>query len=618
MTLDLIKLILSIPFLLILPGAFFQLAIFGWKNAKISFFEKAVLAVPMSLILLDLIVMLLNKLNIPLKGPALIGAILIFCAVCFAIFQFRFGKKKEEEKENDSEKMFDFSAWQTIFILLALVIAIFIRTAYLSDTIVPSATDMGHHMYWVQAIINTGHLPEYGMPDFIIGEHIVFAAVNLISGAGVETAMPALALLFFNIAGIFTLAILLGRVFGSKKITAVAFFVAGSLYAINPPQGRYVSGGVIGNIIGDMLIPAALYFLYRAFKEKDQIFAGLFLFSFAGLLYTHHLSAFIFIFSVAGILALYLLLNVKNIFGILAGWTRIFLQPFPLTILALSIVYMFVTFTPSYFNPSAVGQATGAPTKITRVGLSLSQIEGTVGSAQLVLAALGFLLALAALRTKDMKYSVALGWFLILFALAWKPGWLFVNIPSDRVGNYLYLPFAFLSSYALARYFEIFSAAASRFFSAVFLFTLLFFVITNGLSDSAETFKMKNQFQEAVQTFHSAEYLASTLDTDKDVILKDHVNIYGDAWYKLFFMKDYKYPLSRGVLTRYVDPTKPRETCTRDMISEPQSDAAKKCFEQTSVNYIAVNAQIEGNSFEKYPEFSKVYGSDYISIFRRD
>jgi len=25
-----------------------------------------------------------------------------------------------------------------------------------------------------------------------------------------------------------------------------------------------------------------------------------------------------------------------------------------------------------------------------------------------------------------------------------------------------------------------------------------------------------------------------------------------------------------------------------------------------------LNAQFEGNSFEKYPEFSKVYGSDYI------
>ena len=200
--------------------------------------------------------------------------------------------------------------------------------------------------------------------------------------------------------------------------------------------------------------------------------------------------------------------------------------------------------------------------------------------------------------------------------MAYKPGWLFINIPSDRIGNYLFLPLTLLSAYALVRYFEFFQSAASRFFATVLLFTLMFFVITDGMADSAEAFKTRPQFQEAMQTFHSADYLAKTLDTSQDVILKDHVNIYGDSWYKLFFMKDYKYPLSRGNLSRYVDPTKPRETCTRDMISDPQSDKGKMCFSETGVNYVVLNAQFEGNSFEKYPEFSKVYGSNYISVFR--
>ncbi len=618
MIFDLLKLILTIPFLLALPGFFLQLAVFGMKSGKISFFEKAVLTVPFSLIAVDLIILLLNKLNILLNGPVIIGAVLIFCAVCFAIFQFRFGKKKNKEDDAEPEKIFDFSTWQTIFILLSIVLAIFIRTAYLSDTIVPSSTDLGHHMYWSQTIINSGHLPDYGMPDFIIGEHMIFAAVNLVSGAKLMSAMPVMLLFLFNITGIFAIAILLGRIFENKKIIAVSFFVAGSLYAINAPQGRYVSGGVIGNVIGDLLIPVALYFLYRAFTEKDQIFAGLFLFSFAGLLYTHHLSSFIFIFSVAAILVLYLILNFKNIFKIVGGWLKVFLKPFPLATLLLAFFFFLFVFTPSYFNTDAVSQATGTPTKITRVGLSLSQIEGGVGSAQLFLAGAGFLLALLAIRRKELKYSVAIGWILVLFVMTWKPALLDVNIPSDRISNYLFLPIALLSAYGLVRYFEIFSAAASRFFSAVFLFTLLFFVITNGLSDSADAFKTRNQFQQAVETFHSAEYLASTVDTNKDIILKDHVNIYADSWYKLFFMKDYKYPLSRGILTRYVDPTKTRETCTRDMISAPESDAAKACFAETGVNYVAVNSQIEGNSFEKYPDFSKVYGSDYISIFRKN
>jgi hypothetical protein len=631
MFIELLKLILTVPFLLILPGVLFQLAIFGWKSGKISFFEKAALTVPISLIIVDLIVLLLNKLNISLKGPVLVGAILIFCLICFAAYQFRFGKKNSKKEEGDSGKMFEFSTWQAIFILLALVLAIFIRTAYLSDTIIPSSTDLGHHMYWTQTIINAGHLPDYGVPDFIIGEHMIFAAVNLISGIGVMTAMPTLLLLLFNITGIFTIAILLGRLFENKKIVAMAFFVAGSLYAINPPQGKYVSGGVIGNVIGDMLIPVALYFLYRALVEKDRIFAGLFLFSFVGLLYTHHLSAFVLIFSIAGIMLLYLLLNLKNAPRIIGDWLKIFLKPFPLAILFGGAIFLLFIFTPSYFNPAAVAQATGEPIKSTRVGLSLSQIEGSVGSAQMVLGVLGFLLLslelfgekkLPTLKGRGLafggKYSFALGWFLVLFAMAWKPGLLYVNIPSDRIGNYFFLPLTILSAYALVRYFELFTSSTSRFFSTIFLFTLLFFVITNGLSDSADIFKASNQFQGVMETFHSASYLSKTVDTNKDVILKDHVNIPADSWYKLFFMKDYKYPLSRGILTRYADPTKPRETCTRDMITEPESDQGKMCFADTGVNYVVLNAQQEGDSFEEYPDFSKVYGSDGISIFKRN
>ncbi|MDD3486806.1 MAG: DUF1616 domain-containing protein [Candidatus Moranbacteria bacterium] len=619
MYISLLKLILNIPFLLVLPGMFFQAAIFGWKNKKMAFLERAVLSVPFSLIIVDLIVLLLNRMNILIKGPILIFSVLLFSAVCFAVFHWRFEKKKKTEKDKgDPEKIFDFSAWQTVFILLSLFLAVFIRVAYLSDTIIPSATDLGHHMYWVQTIINTGHLPDYGMPDFIIGEHMIFAAANLVSGVGVMTSMPAILLLFFNIFGIFTMAILVGRIFRNPNMAAVSFFVAGALYAINPPQGRYVSGGVIGNVIGDMLIPVSIYFFYRAFSEKNSLFAGLFLFSFGGLLYTHHLSTFVLIFSVAAITILHLALNFKNIFQTIVEWIRIYFNPFPIAIILLFAAYFFLIFTPSYFNTAAVGQATGEPSKATRVGLALSQIDGSVGSALLILGVLGFLLILFEINPKKIKYSVALGWLAIVFLMAWKPGWLFVNIPSDRVGNYLYLPLVFLASFGMVKYFESFRASASRFFATVFLFTILFFVITNGLSDSADVFKSKNMFQQAMETFHSGEYLAATTDPNQDVILKDHVNIYADSWYKLFFMKDYKYPLSRGNLSRYIDPTKPRETCTRDMISTPETEAAKACFSETGVNYVVVNAQSEGTSFQKYPDFSQVYASDYIAIFKRD
>lgn len=622
MVLDLLKLLLTIPFVLFLPGYFFSLAVFGRSSEKISFFERAVLIAPFSLILVDMAVLALNRMNVPIKGMVLIGTILIISLVGFIIYQYRFKKNpKSVEKSEEisrSEELFSFSFWQTIFILVSLVLAVFIRIAYLSDTILPSSTDLGHHMYWVQTIVESGKLPVYGMPDFIIGEHIIFAVFNLVSGVGVMTALPSLILFFINILGIFTLTILVARLFRNKNAIALSFFVAGVLYAVSAPQSKYVSGGVVGNIIGDMLIPVALYFLLRAFKEKNQIFAGLFLFSFLGLLYTHHLSAFVFIFSMAAVLFLYLALNIKRAFGIIGNWARIFLKPVPIFFFLFSIIYLLFIFTPSYFDKSAVSQATGAPSKITRVGLSLDQIEMNVGSARLLLGAIGIALLFLNFKPKKYKYSFAIGWTSVLFIMAYKPGWLYVNIPSDRIGNYLFLPLSVVSAYALAKYFELLKKSSTRFFASALLYTLLFFVITNGLSDSAEAFKTRPQFQETMETFHSAQYLAETTDSSKDVILKDHVNIYGDSWYKLFFMKDYKYPLSRGNLSRYDDPTKPREMCTRDMISKPESAEALKCFSETGVNYIAVNAQIEGKSFEAYPEFSKVYGSNYISIFKKD
>ncbi|MFA5871162.1 MAG: hypothetical protein WC858_00395 [Parcubacteria group bacterium] len=621
MIFDILKLIVVFPIILVLPGIFFMLAAFGRSNAKISFFERAVLTVPFSIIIIDLICFILNRFDIPIKGVILLGSIIIFCLIGFIAYQYRFKSRGEKNKEADlqPDNLFNFSNWQTIFILLSIFVAVFIRVAYLSDTIVPSATDLGHHMYWSQTIIDSGKLPVYGMPDFIIGEHIIFAAVNLLSGVGLMTAMPTLLLLFVNIAGIFTLVILAARLFKNKNITAVMFLVAGVLYAINAPQGKYVSGGVVGNIIGDMLIPVVLYFLYRALAEKDSFFGGLFLFSLIGILYTHHLSSFILLFSIAGIIFFYLAVNFRGIFNIILAWIKIFARPFPIAVLLIALIFFIFVFMPSYFNPSAVSQATGAPTKITRVGLNLNQIEMNAGSGRLILGALGMLL-IAVLAWKPKKYwiSFAAGWVIISLVMAYKPNLLLINIPSDRVGNYLFLPFSILSAYALVKYFELFRKSASKFFASVLLYALMFFIITNGLSDSADAFKSKNQFQEIMETYHSAEFLSKNVDTSKDIILKDHINIAGDSFYKLFFMKDYKYPLSRGNLSRYVDPTKPREICTRDIIDDPENDTGKACLSDTGVDYVVLNAQLEGMSFEKYPSFSKVYASNYISVFKKN
>jgi hypothetical protein len=67
------------------------------------------------------------------------------------------------------------------------------------------------------------------------------------------------------------MAIFTGRLFKNKNITALSFFAVGVLYAINAPQGKYVSGGVVGNILGNMFLPVALYFL-SAYSNRSVCF----------------------------------------------------------------------------------------------------------------------------------------------------------------------------------------------------------------------------------------------------------------------------------------------------------------------------------------------------------
>ena len=72
--------------------------------------------------------------------------------------------------------------------------------------------------------------------------------------------------------------------------------------------------------------------------------------------------------------------------------------------------------------------------------------------------------------------------------------------------------------------------------------------------------------KENFQTYQASEYLSQRALSEEQ-LLKDHIYLAGDTWIKLFFMLDYRYPLSRSYLRRYNDPVKPRETCSQCQIS---------------------------------------------------
>ena len=118
-----------------------------------------------------------------------------------------------------------------------------------------------------------------------------------------------------------------------------------------------------------------------------------------------------------------------------------------------------------------------------------------------------------------------------------------------------------------------------------------------------------------MQTYLASMYLAANTNND-EMILKDHKFLEGDTWMKLFFMRGYKYPLSRTYDRRYEDTINKRETCTRDMILKPNSEIGQKCFRETNTKYIVLRKGHDEAIFKKSTEFQQIYSSKTVTVFQ--
>jgi len=611
----------SVIGLLFIPGYFLLLAIFKKDTHAISSFEGFIISFGLSLVVLDFIFFLFSKLNIALTRLSTLSGVIVFILICFGLFKLLPSSAKPVQ-----EKLFNFSKKEFLLILALIFLTFFIKITYLSGTVLPTSTDMGHHMYWAEWLTNNHALPTYdGMPDFIIGEHISFGAVALVSGLSFFSAFPPMLLLIINIFSILTVFILVLRIFKNKAIAILSLFFLGVVFAISSPQAKFVSGGVVGNIIGNLLMPLAFYFYYRAFSfyqervsfgNQEKKFLALAIFTSFGLFYTHHLTSFIFLFIFAGLLAFFLLTNWRESKQISGLAIKMLFSPQVLSVLALSIVFFFFIFTPTYIKNSAVDTAVGAPSKATREGLSIATLKSMIGEARLSLGFVGLILLLIYYQRKNFGYAIMFAWALMIFIMSSFPRLLFINLPSDRIGNYLSYPLAILSAYAVYSIFANLKIKNNNLIQTSFLLLILFASLS-GLSDSATSIIHSNDATELVQTFHASKYLAAKTN-DTDIILKDHNYISADSWMKLFFMRGYKYPDSRGYFKRYEDPTKPREMCTLYMISNPNSTEAKNCFIETSTRIIMVNPQYDSAQFKKLADFNQVYLSDKIAIYYKN
>lgn len=647
----------AILLILFIPGYFLLRAIEA-KKKLFNSLERFVFSFGFSILIVDFLMILIGKFGILFSKFSIISAISLFSLVCYVIskiIQLRTRRRpvlSEAEANGDKKESaaLDFSKNQKILIILLLFLTVFIKTAYLKNTIFPTSTDLGHHMYWAKVTAETGKLPVYQesdivevdgkyqisqpqtIADFIIGEHLIFAAINLISGANFISAFPSLVLMLVNIVSILAIFILTLKFFENcaygKNVALLSLFFIGPLYALSSPQEKFVSGGVIGNLIGNLLIPLSLYFLFRAFAEKNRNFLATSFFLIFGLFYTHHLSAFIFLFVLFFTAIIFFALNIKNISEKIKEWIKLLSSPHTIIFFVIAVLFFFLVYTPSYFDPKAVGTAVGGPSKDTRSGLTFSQFKLSSGEARMALGLIGIAVLLAAKKRTSYRHAMLLGWSISLLIMTLKPEWLFLDLPSGRIASYAAYPLSIISAFAIARIFVAVrplrsGPTATKSLQlyidsktlSVLSLILIVFILTNAFSDNSGSLNASNNNQEAAQTFDASQYLAKATDKT-DLIVKDHNYITADSWIKLYFARAYNFPFSRGYFKRYED-VKKRETCTLWMISTPNTPNGQKCFNDMGVNFIMVNPRFDSTQFQKSPEFWQVYSGKEINVYYR-
>jgi hypothetical protein len=630
---------IAIFLVLFVPGYFLILA--TRLDKTFSPLESFVIAFSSSIIVVDFLVIVLGRSPLHITRATILGAIILFSAVCYVIYFFR---RKKETATTSLEKS-DYLPRKSVFlVVLLLLLTIFIKTIYFKDTIFPTTTDLGHHMYWAKTIAVTGNLPQYEkadigeqltiekpqpIADFIIGEHLIFAAIALISGAGFISAFPALVLFLIHMMSVLAMFILARAVFnppagGSDHrdtIAIVTLFLIGPLWALASPQAKFVSGGVIGNTIGNLLIPLAILFFVRAFAEKKSALLAWALFISLGMAYTHHLSTFVFIFTAFFAVATFTVLNLKTILSDIREWIRLFLSPSVIAVIIMGIIFVFFLYMPTYLNSKAIDTAVGAPSKATRTGLTLTQLKTTAGEARFAFAIAGLLLLFFAKKLGRYSQAFLIGWIGALNLMSLRPDWLFVDIPSNRIASYIVFPTAIIAAYMVAYIFTAFRNRdyvgknyLSPFFVMLTFFIFMIFIATEGFYDDAQSLNSASSTKGALQTYLASGYLAER-STAADIILKDHNYLAGDTWIKLFFMRGYNYPLSRGYFKRYQDDTVSREQCTNLMISTPNTSEAQRCFDGTQTDFLMINPKMDGAQFNRLKNFWRIYSSDDVGIF---
>lgn len=638
---------LVFAFGLLLPG--FVITCFLRLKVSLSALESWLYSLAFGLGLVDALYLILNRLQVALSRGHVISLYIVLLVLGLGALW------RIQNKGRPVLPHVPLFTSKRVFLLALLIFAfsLFIKTWYLSETVLPTATDLGHHVFWSKLIADQERLPVYEkqevlastdgtyalsspepIADFIIGEHIPLAFLQKMTGIPFTTALPVAFLFCVNLASLLALALLAWRLFEtfdpfesqylkSEHVFVLALFFFGPIFTLASPEAKFVSGGVVGNILGNFLVPLILLTLIRALGEKSVPLLTASLALIATLVYTHHLSMFIFLFIAAGFIVTSALFLNRTFLQHFLSWWKLLFKPAPLLFLAALGLFIIFVGLPSYLQINAVTTAVGTPTKTSRTGLTFTQISEPNGVLRTGAALFGLLLILVSARLRKNYAGILLfGWTGILFIATLHPEWLFIDIPSNRVSYYISYPIGLTALFALSWVTEklIRQAPELPLLQRPFtwLLGILFFttLVVQGAADNESTLSQSNKGQAVAETFQASQYLADHTSAT-DLILKDHNFIAAsDTWMKIFFNRGYAYPLSRSNFSRYDNPD--HEQCTLDMISTPNTAFGKQCFDQLGVKYLVVNPRYDSAQFIKSDRFSLVYASPGINVFYRN
>jgi hypothetical protein len=544
----------------------------------------------------------------------------------------------------------DFSSQIPLAFLSLFLILLILKAFYLGVNTIPISTDLGHHMYWSEYIVSSGELPEYGerdiimaetsngehsisevrpISDVIVGEHVIFAVLALLSSTDIVSVYPMIFLFFVHSVTLLGVYLLTRRLFQFHKnkeaIAIVTLFIIGILFGIDSPQMRYITGGVVGNIFGNLFIVSLIFTFFMALVERSKRFMTLGVALVFALAYTHHLSTLLFTFSLVGVLMMLVIFK-KKFF-----WEDLLPIVFSKQVLSTFVVGMaslFFLWPPAYIANSAVENVVGQEEqKAEHAGITLNDYLFALGEERMLLAFLGLgMLVIFNGRFLSKKKETAwilpsivlFGWLGPLFILVFVPQLVQIDIPTIRTANYTIIPMSIVGGL-----FFVWLVDCMRrqvFFSATF-FIGLFFLFFLGLNFSGwydNAYFMKGSDQSSAKELHRvAKYVGNQYRNSEDVVMYDHININGGSWMKLYFMRDYNYPFYRALLFRYDRTTDKQEYCTRDVFTYPGTSEAQKCFEDLSVRALVMNEAEDGKFFRESEDFSRIYAGREIVIYKR-